>query len=271
MKHALAGILIFVLSSFPLGSTFHAETGLQSPAPNSIRSAVVVELFTSEGCSSCPPADALLARLEDEQSIVGAEVIALEEHVDYWNQQGWTDPFSAVEWTLRQQDYAAVFKGDGVYTPQMIVDGRSDFIGSRVQEATAAIGEAARRTKTTVAITPSKTGDIQKPEFMVTIGKLEQKSEADAVEVWLAISERDLHSAVSRGENAGKELHHAAVLRSMKKIGTAGGSNSSPSFSGNVSLKVKPGWKRENLRVVVFAQEKKSKRILGAASLKITN
>ena len=142
MKYALAGIVIFVLSSYPLGSTFNAETRTQASTPGSIRGAVVVELFTSEGCSTCPPADALLAQLEDEQFIDGAEVIALEEHVDYWNQQGWTDPFSAVEWTLRQQEYAAAFKVDGVYTPQMIVDGRSQFIGSRIREATAGIGRS---------------------------------------------------------------------------------------------------------------------------------
>jgi len=270
MKCALAGIVIVTLSLYSWGSIFNAETGPQASIPAPIRSAVVVELFTSEGCSTCPPADALLARLEDEQFIDGAEIIALEEHVDYWNQQGWTDPFSSLEWTLRQQEYAAAFKGDGVYTPQMIVDGRSQFIGSRIREATAGIGEAARRPKTTVVIAPSKSDKNSDEQFMVTVGKLEEAPAGDSVEVWMAITERGLHSAVSRGENAGKELHHAAVLHSMRRIGTADRSKSS-SFSGKASMKVKPAWKRENLRVVVFAQEKKSRRILGAASLRIAN
>jgi pimeloyl-ACP methyl ester carboxylesterase len=81
---------------------------------------VLVELFTSEGCSTCPPADALLARLEKDQPVEEAEIIAVEEHVDYWNQQGWMDPFSSAEWTLRQQQYISRFKEKSVYTPQMV-------------------------------------------------------------------------------------------------------------------------------------------------------
>ena len=91
---------------------------------------VVVELFTSEGCSSCPPADAFLARLESQQPIPNTQIIALEEHVDYWNSDGWIDPFSGREWTLRQQDYAETLKNNP-YTPQLVVDGHTELVGSR--------------------------------------------------------------------------------------------------------------------------------------------
>src|SRR5213594_3831029 len=99
------------------------------------RGPVLVELFTSEGCSSCPPADALLARLEKSQPVAEAEIIVLSEHVDYWNRLGWRDPFSSVEFTLRQQRYTEGFRRDGAYTPQMVVDGRVEFVGSDERQA----------------------------------------------------------------------------------------------------------------------------------------
>jgi hypothetical protein len=152
MKFALAGIVVLPLSLFALGYSFTAETRAQASPPVTNRRPVIVELFTSEGCSTCPPADALLARLEDQQPVETAEVIALEEHVDYWNHDGWTDPFSSPEWTLRQHDYAAAFKLDGVYTPQIVIDGREQFIGSREREVSAAILNNSRSQPTHVTI-----------------------------------------------------------------------------------------------------------------------
>src|SRR6266478_7349583 len=115
-----------------------------------VRVPVVLELFTSEGCSSCPPADALLARLEEQQPVAGAEIIALEEHVDYWDHQGWVDPFSSEQWTLRQQGYASTFSDHGVYTPELVVNGRTGFVGSREREARRNISEAASQPQSEV-------------------------------------------------------------------------------------------------------------------------
>src|SRR5215469_7788691 len=126
----------------------------QSSAPPSAapRVPVIVELFTSEGCSSCPPADALLARLESAQPVSGAQIIALEEHVDYWDHLGWMDPFSSAEWTRRQQDYSGAFRRDGEYTPQMVVDGREEFVGSRSDLAARALEDVRRIASTVVEV-----------------------------------------------------------------------------------------------------------------------
>src|ERR1700722_8770536 len=113
---------------------------------------VIVELFTSEGCSSCPAADRLLSRLEQTQPVAGAQVVAIEEHVDYWNQLGWTDPFSSPQFRARQNDYAVAFKAKDIFTPQMVVNGQSVFVGSDMNRAYHEIGAAAQTATTLVDV-----------------------------------------------------------------------------------------------------------------------
>jgi len=232
------------------------------PAP------VVVELFTSEGCSSCPPADALLAKLFKDQPVNGAEIIALEEHVDYWDSLGWKDPFSSNEWTHRQQEYADAFGNHGVYTPQMVVDGQAEIVGSRARESEKEISEGARRAKTQVVLTSRGNGADGSPQYSVQVGKLTGGKNGDTAEVWLAVTEDDLQSAVTRGENAGERLRHTSVLRSLRKIGVAE-ANKDESFSGAANVRLEPAWRRENTRVIVLVQQRKSRRILGAAKAEL--
>ena len=229
---------------------------------------VVVELFTSEGCSSCPPADALLAGLERSQPVSGAYVIAIEEHVDYWNHLGWVDPFSSPEWTMRQQDYAAAFRHDSEYTPQMVVGGRREFVGSRTDLARKAIEDVRELAPVSVALTRPEADGSNEPRFGVRVGKLTTLTPGDSAEVWLAVTESGLASEVAGGENAGRNLRHASVLRSLHRIATAGG-QADTSFEGTVSVKLKPQWKRENLTAIILFQEKKSRHILGAAALRV--
>jgi hypothetical protein len=246
----------------------HTSTTLAEPAnPGQPVRPVIVELFTSEGCSSCPPADALLARLDQQQRLGNAEIIALEEHVDYWDQLGWRDPFSSSEWTLRQQDYAAAFKNGGVYTPQMVVDGRAEFVGSSQSQARSAIADAGLQPKANVAISIKEAAPSQ-VQIRIEVKMLPVPAPDDA-QVWLAVTESGLHSNVLRGENAGEDLHHAAVVRSLRKVGDAKTSLES-SYSGRQETRLDAGWKRENLRFVVFVQDPKSRHILGAASVRMT-
>ena len=230
---------------------------------------VVVELFTSEGCSSCPPADALLIKLSEKQGPEKEQIIALEEHVDYWDQLGWRDPFSSAEWTGRQENYAQRFGHGSVYTPQMVVDGRTEFVGSREWEARKEIEEMAGEAKTEVRVTPAETGK-DRARFSVHVGKLTGMTGDDTVEVLFAITETGLHSTVTRGENAGEDLHHAAVVRTLRRIGVANAKGPETAFAGEASVSFDRGWKRDNLRAVVFVQEKKSRKILGAAEFKVT-
>ena len=274
MKSALQPLFLgMLLLAIPEASSPRAEAAqagaAQVGAAPADRKPVVVELFTSEGCSSCPPADALLKKVETEQPIRDAEVIALEEHVDYWNQDGWFDPYSSPEWTARQQAYVSKLKGKGAYTPQMIVDGQREFVGNSIRDAGAAIHEAAQRAKAEVTITPgaSATGDSR--HFDVKVAKLPEADSKEDADIWMAITEDGLVGDVKAGENAGKNLQHAAILRSFHKIGAvASGKELSP-FDANPEVKFKSNWKKENLRVVVFVQGHKSLRILGAASARV--
>src|ERR1700735_862628 len=243
------------------------KTRAQTPAAAPDSKPVIVELFTSEGCSTCPPADELLQKLEAQQPVAGAEVVALEEHVDYWNHDGWNDPYSSAEWTERQTVYRTIFN-QTEYTPQMIVDGQSQFVGSNGREALVQIERSAHREQTDIAISSEKPDAHGSQQFAVSVGKVTGNTAGDVAEIWLAVTVDGLQSSVNRGENAGHVLHHMATLRSLHKIGTADVSAASVAFKSDPRVKFDSHWKPENLHVVVFVQEKKSRRILGAASTK---
>jgi hypothetical protein len=226
---------------------------------------VVVELFTSEGCSSCPPADALLAKLETQQPLAKTQIIALEEHVDYWNNGGWVDPFSDHSWTLRQQEYAAILKNQNPYTPQLVVDGRSELIGNHGDSALQTIEKAATQPKAHVSLSVAPSAKPNVEEAAVLVDQLTQTNHGDKPEVWMAVTESGLHSAVSAGENAGNELHHASIVRNFHKLGSIN-LKKETSFSANAPVHLDSSWNRQNVTVVVFVQEQKSRQILGAAT-----
>ena len=243
-------------------------TGLTNGRPQTTSQAdhkttpVLVELFTSEGCSSCPPADDFLARLNREQPLPGVTVIGIEEHVDYWNHDGWVDPYSSPEWTSRQVDYVEHFKDASPYTPQCVIDGQQSFVGTHAQQIVEAIRQNARQPQPEMAVTLETPADGAL-KVHVRVGKL-SPAPNDSVDIWLALAEKNVASSVDRGENAGKELRHSAVLRSLKKLGVAHGSGDA-AFEGSAELKLNRQWKSENVEAIVFAQKRKSKRILGVA------
>src|SRR5712692_8441747 len=261
MKNALPLLALGTLLLSTPKATPPREAVAQAAEARVERTPVVVELFTSEGCSTCPPADALLSKLETDQPIGGAEIIGLEEHVDYWNHDGWVDSYSSPDWTLRQQEYVAKLKGKSPFTPQMIVDGQRQFVGNSVRDAQDAIREAAHRAKTQISITAETPSKNDAGRFEVRVGNVAGIADQEPADVWMAVTEDGL-------ENAGRNLRHAAILRTLHKIGAVPARGSSP-FVLNQQVKFKSNWKRENLRIVVFVQERKSLRILGAASARV--
>jgi len=217
---------------------------------------VIVELFTSEGCSSCPPADALLSQYVRNSPVPGVEVIALGEHVDYWNHGGWADPFSSAQFSQRQSDYSSAFRLDSVYTPQIIVDGKAQFDGGDEDLAREAIRRAARLPKAQVSVAQAEGGRLA-----VHVGHLPASAQNDPAEVYLAVTEDGLHSSVGGGENAGRHLSHSAVVRELIPMGVVTGGV----FDASPAVALKPGWRRGHLHAVVFAQEQTSRRIVGAS------
>jgi hypothetical protein len=221
---------------------------------------VLVELFTSEGCSSCPPADALLMRLGRTQPVHEADVIVLEEHVDYWDRLGWKDPFSSREATARQEDYGEAFGGHQVYTPQMVVDGYAEFVGSAEGVALRAVLAAGAAPKPAVNLSWADGGKLT-----IHVEPLTNAMHGDTPQVVLAVAENMLHSDVKQGENAGRALDHDGVVRQLTMVGKA---DTGPNgFSSTIAVRPAHEWNLANLRAVVFVQERRSRHILAAAEI----
>ncbi len=184
--------------------------------------------------------------LLERQPVPGVEIIALSEHVDYWNQLGWKDPFSAAQFTKRQSDY-----GES-YTPEMVVDGAAAFVGSDKSQAISAIANAARKAKSGITLT----AEGLKLHIAVPRG--------ETAEIYLAIAENKLSSNVTRGENEGQKLSHAAVVRKLTSIGRV---STTLDFSSDLVVSSGRDWKRGDLRAVVFVQSNRTHRVLSAASV----
>jgi hypothetical protein len=170
---------------------------------------------------------------------------------------------------MRQQQYSQAFGSGSVYTPQMVVDGRAEFIGSRQRQAEKEVLQAAHIAKTEVMVTPYKPATDGTQQFVIRVGRLTGGASGDTAEVWLGVTESKLRSAVTRGENAGENLRHTSVLRTLKKIGKAE-LNKNEAFAGEQRVRLDSAWKRENTRVIVFVQERASRKILGAGFSAIT-
>lgn len=226
------------------------------------RTPVLLELFTSEGCSSCPPADRLLETFDQKQPVSGADLIVLSEHVDYWERLGWKDPFSSPAYTARQQDYTNKYNLDGVYTPQLVVDGRYGLVGSDGREVTNAIEKAIREPKIPIAISKvSRDGNQVTARIELHAG---QNFKGGRALLFVAIADNRAESQVARGENAGRSLAHVAVTRILKPVGTI---DLDSATAKDVTLSVPS--RTNGSRLVAFVQDLKSGHVLAVAVQKL--
>jgi hypothetical protein len=238
-----ASVIAFLLAAF--GTVGQADSGTATP--------VVVELFTSEGCSSCPPAETLLRTMDAKQPVAGVQLVVLEEHVDYWDDQGWKDPFSSHDFTVRQQAYAENLGARGPYTPEMVVDGSFEFVGSDVQKADAALEKArllpmigVRLSSVTVA-----NGAVH--------GVVQADPSPAKADVYVALALEHAESQVLRGENGGRHLEHVAVVERLVRVGKAANGQA---FSHEFSLPLKFG--EQPFRIIALVQRPGEGKILGA-------
>ena len=241
-----------------------------APAKAADRVPVLVELFTSEGCPHCPEADALLERLFTAQSVGGAEIVALEEHVDYWDRPAWTDHYASPAYTERQKNYADALELDSLYTPQMVIDGLMEFVGnseSRVRTAIATLGHAP---KGVVQLKPQAPGAAwQKSPMPLRIAaSIDLPAGHAASEVYMVVAEDKLFSRVQGGSNAGESWPHSSVARSFHRVGAI--AEGQQHFSGTIEVGL-PGddGKWQNLRVILFAQEKDDRHVVAIRSARL--
>lgn len=217
------------------------------PRPAPLEGPLVIELFTSQGCSSCPPADRLLSRLATAGALGDRALAPLSFHVDYWNELGWADPYSSPAWTERQHQYARAIGDDRVYTPELVVGGQSGVVGSNLAAVTQAVQRAAPPAmlaataawnQDTLTVTATAPGDA---------------------DIWVAVWEDGTRTRVTRGENAGETLGSDRVVRRLERVAAAG-------QRASAAIKLDPRWRAGG--AVAFAQ-RADRRIVASALLQI--
>lgn len=224
---------------------------------------VVVELFTSQGCSSCPPADRLLTQLAQDPAYRG-RVLPLSLHVDYWNYIGWTDPFSSAAFSDRQRQYGAAWRSGRIYTPQMVIDGATDVVGSDERKVRAAV-ERALSEADVVAV--SLLAETTARSLALRVTARPARPLAGERVAWVALWQDGLTTPVGRGENGGRTLANDRVVRVLEPVLRLDPGESRA--TATVDLPLDPAWDRREMGVVAFVQDPETLRIEGAAASRL--
>ncbi len=262
MKALLVSLLLSMVTGCSAQAVERSGPGIgKDDLPKAVsRTPVLVELFTSEGCSSCPPAEDLLARFDREQPFENAELITLAFHVDYWDDLGWKDKYASALYTQRQRIYDRKFRTGQIYTPQMVVDGEIEFVGSREKEARKAIEKSVRSPKASIKLS------IDEMKLKISITDIPGRDQAT---VYVAFAEDDLGSDVKTGENAGKTLKHVSVVRELRAIGRI--PEKGQGFEAQVPLPLDRQWEMNNIRIIAFIQENSTRRVQGVSRIRFSD
>lgn len=257
MRKRIGKLLIAAASlafSTPPGLT--AQAGPR-PAGTDALTPVLVELFTSEGCSSCPPADELLQQVNGKRTSSGQFIVGISEHVTYWNRLGWTDPFSSEAYTRRQNGYAERFHLDEVYTPQMVINGREQIVGGDRSQLIDAVNHKTREKPVTLKIMSVE----QAKDLMTVAFNVDADRDRGPFDIFLVLTDDKDRSQVLRGENASRTLEHVAVARSFQRVATMSGSGQQ---TVQVTLPKALAQNPENAHhVILFAQSPDFGGVLG--------
>jgi hypothetical protein len=249
-------IAVATLLSVLIGAGF--ATGAVASEP--VTTPLLVELFTAEGCSSCPPADAFLVSLDEHQPIPGGQIIVLSEHMDYWN-SSWPDPFASGQLTARQSGYVRALRDSSAFTPQFVIDGSIEMRLRDKEEIARNFQTALAAPKIPVSITALKVAPGT-PDTVSGQIDVDGSAAAHKADVYIALAIDRIETKVLRGENRGKDLTHVGVVEYLSKVGEL---KPGEKFSQNFNVPFKRGMDPNNARVIVFVQEPGYGRVVGAA------
>jgi hypothetical protein len=245
------------LTIIVLGSTAFINARLLNTVNNNEKGFAVVELFTSEGCSSCPPADELVAKIEKES--LGQPVYILAYHVDYWNRLGWKDVFSSPDFSKRQNDYARYLRLRSIYTPQIVVNGKTEFVGSEEGTLRNAIKSSLQKpSPSQLALT------VQSVDKHTAKIKYNTEGADKNTVLQIAVLQKNAQTRVGRGENSGRTLSHVQIVRNLQNVPLSGS-------MGTVNAALPNGFDTKGWEIIVFLQNTADGAITGAARALLPN
>ncbi len=251
MRSAKIFFLAAMLTAAVMASTAFINAKLLHKVNNDSKGFAVIELFTSEGCSSCPPADELVARIQKESK--DKPVYILAYHVDYWNRLGWKDVFSSADFSKRQNDYANYLNLQSVYTPQIVVNGKTEFVGSEEGTLRNAIKTSLQKTPTAQLALNVTAIDQNQANLKYTAGGADKNTI-----LLVAILQKNAQTKVERGENGGHTLSHVQIVRKLQRVSLNGN-------GGSVSVALPQGFDRQNWEIMGLLQNTSNGTVTGAA------